>query len=86
MKAHLLATILLASSYSSFLSNNHPNKNNIGHGAVLAAAQESPHPQCDEWASAGECNLNPAYMWQHCSDACGKLSEQEKIMAEEIGE
>jgi hypothetical protein len=74
MKTLLIAAILLATSL-----NNH-----IGRG-IFAVAQDTPQ-QCEEWASAGECSLNPAYMSQHCSDACGKLAAQEKTMSEEIGE
>jgi hypothetical protein len=73
----LLATILLATSLS----------NDIGHGGgIVVVAAEDAHPQCDEWASTGECSLNPTYMWSSCADACGKLAETEKTMSAEIGE
>jgi len=78
MNRLLFATILLASS----LSNNF-----FGHGGGIAiVAAEDAHPQCDEWASTGECSLNPTYMWSSCADACGKLAETERTMSAEIGE
>jgi hypothetical protein len=77
MNRLLLATILLATSLS----------NDIGHGGgIVVVAAEDAHPQCDEWASTGECSLNPTYMWSNCADACGKLAETEKTMSAEIGE
>jgi hypothetical protein len=26
--------------------------------------------KCDEWAAAGECELNPSYLHQHCAKSC----------------
>jgi len=32
-----------------------------------------PEPECDYWASLGECTVNPELMMQKCCKACTKL-------------
>jgi hypothetical protein len=57
-----------------------------GNFAVAEQQQDDEAAECDGWAAAGECNLNPKYMWEHCSAACGRLAEIDRAMADEIGE
>ena len=51
-----------------------------------AAAEADAIAECDGWASAGECSLNPRYMLENCPVACKKQAEADKEMAREIGE
>ena len=48
--------------------------------------QHDDAAECEGWAAVGECNLNPKYMWQHCSASCGEMADADRAMAEEIGE
>ena len=32
---------------------------------------ENGHPDCEFWASIGECDVNPGYMWEYCKLSCG---------------
>jgi hypothetical protein len=57
-----------------------------GNFAVAEQQQDDEVAECEGWAAAGECNLNPKYMWEHCSAACGRLAEIDRAMADEIGE
>jgi len=52
--------------------------------AVAEQQQDDEVAESDGWAAAGECNLNPKYMWEHCSAACGRLAEIDRAMADEI--
>ncbi len=53
-----------------------------------ASAQEEVDDvaECAGWADAGECSLNPRYMLEQCPIACARVAENDKLMAEEIGE
>ena len=54
---------------------------------VVVVAQEKDNvAECEGWAAAGECNLNPRYMLEHCPIACAEQAELDKQMAEAIGE
>jgi len=60
------------------------------HGNVVVAQyddeQRDDEVGCVEWATAGECNLNPRYMLEHCPVACWRQAELDRAMAEEIEE
>ena len=42
--------------------------------------------ECDQWASQGECTLNPRYMEEHCPNACKRQAAVDREMAAKIGE
>ena len=58
--------------------------------AIVVAARDTDEkddaPQCDGWASAGECSLNPRYMLENCPNACKRQAELDREMADIIGE
>ena len=53
-----------------------------GGGSVVVADEVE---ECDGWAKAGECSLNPKYMIENCPDACADQAERDKELAEQIG-
>ena len=53
-----------------------------GGGSVVVADEVE---ECDGWAKAGECSLNPKYMLENCPDACADQAERDKELAEQIG-
>ncbi|KAL7543728.1 hypothetical protein ACHAXR_013250 [Thalassiosira sp. AJA248-18] len=52
---------------------------------VVVAQEQDDVAECDGWASAGECSLNPNYMQEHCPIACRRQADLDRDMAEEIG-
>lgn len=76
MRRGILLTLL------PFLAATFADRGNF----AVAERQDDDVAECEGWAAAGECNLNPKYMWEHCSAACGRLAEIDRAMADEIGE
>ncbi|KAL9182927.1 hypothetical protein ACHAXT_004206 [Thalassiosira profunda] len=52
----------------------------------VAAEEADTIAECDGWASAGECSLNPRYMLENCPVACKKQAAADREMAREIEE
>jgi len=48
------------------------------------AQEQDDLAECDGWASAGECTLNPRYMLENCPHVCGRQAELDREMVEEI--
>ena len=42
--------------------------------AVASLQGADKHEECNAWAKAGECGLNPKYMLSECQHACAALS------------
>ena len=57
---------------------------------VVVSAQEAQEgddvAECVDWASIGECSLNPRYMLETCPVACGRRADLDREMAAKIGE
>ena len=52
--------------------------------SISNANADEGHPRCMEWAEAGECSINPGYMWQHCRRQCEVVEQQEHSALEGI--
>jgi len=48
----------------------HPNNENDNSDKVVCPEPENKN--CENWASSGECTINPGYMLQFCKNACVK--------------
>ena len=36
------------------------------------------HERCEEWANAGECDINPDWMLENCQVSCGTCEGKTK--------
>lgn len=41
--------------------------------SILACADK--HSNCEQWASSGECQINPDWMLVNCQESCGLCCE-----------
>ena len=57
----------------------------VGNGGGSSVVMADEVAECDGWAQAGECSLNPKYMHENCPDACADQAERDKELAEQIG-
>ena len=52
----------------------------------LVAAKEDLNPNCEHWASNGECDNNPGYMLSNCAKSCDEVAAAALKDSEELAE